>query len=54
MRHRMGSFELGVDARLRLLWQDTPNQILTPDGAVTVLDPWRLQPGALIELGYVW
>lgn len=54
VRHRVGSFEFGVDAGLRLLWQDSPYQLVTPDGAVTVLDPWRLQPGALIELGYVW
>jgi hypothetical protein len=54
LRYRAGAFEIALDGLLRLLFFETEYQLLTPDGPVTLFAPWQLQPGALLELGYVW
>ena len=54
LRYRAGAFEVALDGLLRLLFFETEYQLLTPDGPVTLFAPWQLQPGALLELGYVW
>jgi hypothetical protein len=54
VRWRLGPVELALDALSRLLWLDTHYQVLDGSTTRTVFRPWRLQPGALLELGYVW
>jgi hypothetical protein len=54
LRYRAGPFEVALDGLLRLLFFETQYQVLTPDGPVTLFQPWQLQPGALLELAYVW
>lgn len=54
VRYGLGSFELAVDALVRWLWVDTPYQVRDGERALTVFQPWQLQPGAVLELGYIW
>lgn len=54
VRHRFGAFELSADALLRFLPVNTPYQVLADDRPITLLEPWQLQPGASLDLGYVW
>lgn len=54
VRWHLGSFELAFDALARLLWNDTSYQVLDGQRALTLFQPWRLQPGAVLELGYIW
>ena len=54
LRYRVGAFEVALDGLLRLLFFETEYQVLTPDGPVTLFEPWQLQPGALLELAYIW
>jgi hypothetical protein len=54
VRYRAGAFEIALDALLRMLAFDSQYQLLTPNGPVALLQPWQVQPGALLELGYVW
>jgi hypothetical protein len=54
VRWRLGAFELALDALLRLLWLDTRYQVLDGERTLTLFSPWQLQPGAVLELGYVW
>lgn len=54
VRWRLGSFELAFDALARLLWNETSYQVLDGERAQTLFQPWQLQPGAVLELGYIW
>jgi hypothetical protein len=54
VRYSLGSFELAADALLRWLWADTQYQVRAGERRLIVFQPWQLQPGALVELGYVW
>jgi len=54
VRYGLGSFELAADALVRWLWANTQYQVRAGERRLIVFQPWRLQPGALVELGYVW
>jgi hypothetical protein len=54
VRYGLGSFELAADALVRWLWVDTPYQVRDGERALTVFQPWQLQPGAVLELGCIW
>jgi hypothetical protein len=54
VRYDIGAFELACDALVRLLWADTRYQVRDGERRLTVFRPWQLQPGAVLELGYVW
>ena len=51
---RVGAFELGLSALLRWQLSHTTYQVRDGDELVTVLDPWRLQPGVSMTVAYVW
>jgi hypothetical protein len=54
VRWRLGPIELALDALLRLLWFETRYQVRDGERALTVFSPWQVQPGAVLEVGYVW
>jgi hypothetical protein len=54
VRYGLGSFELAADALVRWLWADTQYQVRSGERRLIVFQPWQLQPGAIVELGYVW
>jgi hypothetical protein len=51
---QMGAFELELSALLRWQLSHTTYQVRDGDELLTVLEPWRLQPGVSITAAYIW
>ena len=51
---QMGVFEIELSALLRWQLSHTTYQVREGDQILTVLAPWRLQPGMSITASYIW
>lgn len=54
VRRRIWQLDVGAAALLRWQLLASHYQVRDEDGPRTILRPWRLQPGALIEVGHSW
>jgi hypothetical protein len=54
LQRRVWQLDVGASALARWQLLASHYQVQDEDGPRTILRPWRLQPGALIEVGHVW